>query len=107
MMFDFFRKYLVVVTFLALVLVLVPGLSWLWYQGLINLPPVIVYKAGQVTNSVKVKGVMDVQLPTKVHRKEHSLSCEVATLKMIQPIRGVVFGVILIKGLWVVLMDRC
>ncbi len=82
-MFNFFKKYRVLASLLSLVLMLVLSLSWLWNQGLIGLSPLIVHNAGHVASKIKrVHGVMDVQLPTKFHRQEHSLSCEIATLKM-------------------------
>jgi len=37
---------------------------------------------GKLIASGQVKGTMDVQLLTSWHRQEHSLSCEIATLKM-------------------------
>lgn len=57
-------------------------LRWLWWQAVIDVPPGVVHKLGQVASAVKVKGTMDVQLPTIYHRQEHSLSCEIASLKM-------------------------
>jgi len=70
---------------MIVVLVLASGIGgtrWFWQKNMIDIPPVIVYKAGQVAGMFDVRGVMDVQLPTKFHRQEHSLSCEIATLKM-------------------------
>ena len=58
------------------------AVGWLWWQAVINVPPVLVRKVGQVASAMRVKGVMDVQLPTAFHRQEHSLSCEIASLKM-------------------------
>lgn len=60
-------------------LVIVPGL---WRQGFIDLPPVAVRGIGRVAGVMSVRGSMDVQLPVTFHRQEHSLSCEIATLKM-------------------------
>jgi len=66
----------------AIMVVVVFGLVTLWWQGAINAPGWLVYKVGQVAGVVRIQGTMDVQLPTKFHRQEHSLSCEIATLKM-------------------------
>lgn len=57
-------------------------IGWLWQQTIIDMPPVVVHEFGQFASAIRVKGIMDVQLPTAVHRQEHSLSCEIATLKM-------------------------
>jgi len=58
------------------------GLSWLWWQGLIEVPAAIVQNAGRVAGVMSVRGTATVALPIDFHRQEHSLSCEVATLKM-------------------------
>jgi len=63
--------------------------SWLWWQEEINVPPVVVLKIGQVASAMNIQGTMDVQTPTKFHKQEHSLSCEIATLKMALQTAGI------------------
>ena len=58
------------------------ALGWLWWQQAIELPAVAVRGLGRVAGLMSVEGTMDVQLPISFHRQEHSLSCEIATLKM-------------------------
>ena len=61
----------------------------LWQQSAVELPAVVVRSVGRVAGTMSVKGTMDVQLPIRFHRQEHSLSCEVATLKMALQAHGV------------------
>ncbi|HEV8601421.1 MAG TPA: C39 family peptidase [Patescibacteria group bacterium] len=60
-------------------------LSLFWNQGLINLPPKLVYAFRLMHYrmlSGKIHGKTTVKLNVLFHKQEHSLSCEVATLKM-------------------------
>src|SRR3989344_212777 len=62
---------------------LLPMLGFsLWSVGALELPPVAVRSFGRVAGVVAAGVPMDVQLPVAWHRQEHSLSCEVAALKM-------------------------
>lgn len=54
----------------------------LWVREVIAVPAVVVRGIGHVAGAMKVAGAMDVELPVPYHRQEHSLSCEVAALKM-------------------------
>jgi len=76
------RSMRLVVGLLVVALFTVVGLPILWYQEIIELPPVAVRSLGRVAGTMSVGGTMTVQLPVAFHRQEHSLSCEVATLKM-------------------------
>lgn len=64
-------------------------LLFLWGISVIELPAVIVRgagrghaMAGRVAGVLSVAGAMDVELSMPLHYQEHSLSCEVAALKM-------------------------
>lgn len=63
-------------------LAVVSAIPWLWYQQFIELPPVAVRTIGRVAGVMNIQGTTTVRLPIKFHRQEHSLSCEIATLKM-------------------------
>lgn len=67
--------------FVFALMVLVISIGALWNMGWIDFPAVVVHEVGHI-GAGRVAGTMDVQLSTKFHRQEHSLSCEVATLKM-------------------------
>lgn len=54
----------------------------LWRAQIIELPAVVVHSVGRVAGVMTARGAMDVQLPVPFHRQEHSLSCEIAALKM-------------------------
>lgn len=71
-------------TAVAFLLIGAFGIStWLlWHNFVIELPPIAVRGIGQVAGLMSVRSATTVQLPIAFHRQEHSLSCEVATLKM-------------------------
>ncbi len=79
------RRVLVGVATLSVLLVgavgMMIGMVYLWRQRVVELPPVAVRAIGRVEGIASV-GEADVVLPVPFHRQEHSLSCEVATLKM-------------------------
>ena len=73
------KKPLLVVLIVAVVVIF--GV-FLWWHGVLTVPGLVVRSIGRVASVVHVRGTMDVQLPTVLHRQEHSLSCEIASLKM-------------------------
>lgn len=69
----------------ALVLVVAAlggAMRLLWRSRVIELPAVVIHGAGRVAGVMTARGMMDVHLPVPFHRQEHSLSCEIAALKM-------------------------
>ena len=72
-------------------LLLVAGVSaaayGLWLAHVIELPSVAIRSVGRVSGLLST-GSSTVELPVAFHRQEHSLSCEIATLKMALALYG-------------------
>lgn len=67
-------------------------LSAAWGQGWINLPPKLIYTFRLMHYKIasgKIHGKTTVNLDVPFHKQEHSLSCEVAALKMALSVVGV------------------
>ena len=61
----------------------------LWELNIINLPSDLVHYSRQLSGRVVINPGLTFELPLKFHRQEHSLSCELATLKMVLNYHGV------------------
>lgn len=69
------------------ILLIVSGVAFaesvlLWREHVVELPAVAVRTLGRVEGVVSGDAPLTVDLPVAFHRQEHSLSCEIATLKM-------------------------
>jgi uncharacterized protein YvpB len=73
----------------AAVIAVVVIAPWLWRQEVIELPPAAVKGIGRVAGLMSGQSADTVQLPAVWHRQEHSLSCEVAALKMALGVFGI------------------
>ncbi len=71
---------------ILLLLVVILLLGALWQKGFINLPPKLTYTFSflryKLSESGRVAGNTTVKFNVPFHKQEHSLSCEVAALKM-------------------------
>lgn len=78
----------VLLSFLGIILAIIL-LEVLWQYQIIALPAVVVRGMGRVQGMVTPRVRATVQLPVAWHRQQHSLSCEVAALKMVLNFHGV------------------